>query len=124
MNAYVQAQPSGQHWPPAPQRAGFLLEQLDRDSSRSVLVGRSPQRQEHLVLQDFERQMAEFAAEREAAVVELKKFFVFPGNSSVSLFLAEHRSLCPLLLESVPALKQFFGQETVRRVSSSLRHPA
>src|SRR5690242_2030349 len=101
MNAYDQAQPSGQHWS-APQRAGFLLEQLDRDSLRPVVLGRPPQKQEHLILEDLGRKMAEVAAEREAAVVEMKKSFVFPGDSSVSVFLFGHRTLSPLLLESVP----------------------
>jgi hypothetical protein len=119
MNAYVQAQPSGQHWS-APQRAGFLLEQLVRDSSRPALLGRPPQKQEYLILQDFEHKMAEFAAEREAAVVELKKSFVFPGDSSVSVFLFEHRTLSPLLLESVPELKRLFGQETVFQLRAPL----
>ena len=112
MNANVQGHPSGQY-PCVPQRTGLLVEQLLVDSSRPVFLGDPPQKQEHLALRELEQKMAEFVAEREAAVVELKKSFVFPGDSSVSIFLFEHRTIAPLLLESVPVLKRFFGHETV-----------
>jgi hypothetical protein len=119
MNAYDQAQASGQHWS-APQQAGFLLAQLVRESSLPVLSGCPPKKQEHLILQDFEHKMPEFAVEREAAVVELKKSFVFPGDSSVSAFLFQHRTLSPLLLDSVPELKRLFGRGTVFQLRAPL----
>ncbi|MDE3197484.1 MAG: hypothetical protein KGN84_14130 [Acidobacteriota bacterium] len=64
--------------------------------------------------------MAEADAEREAAVAELKRSFVFTGDSSVSAFLQEHRALSPLLLESIPELKRVFGQETVFQLRASM----
>ena len=119
MSACVRAQPPGQQWS-GPQHAGFVLEQVSRDASRPALLRRPPQKEEHSMLQDFEHKMAEFAAEREAAVMELKKCFVFSGGPSVSDFLLEHRTLSPLLLESTPELKRFFGQETIFQLRAPL----
>jgi len=111
MNAYAPCQTSGGDWP-GPNHAGNLLAELGRESQANV-TARPRRKQEDLILEDFERQMAESAVERGALIAELKKFFVLSGDASVKSFLFEHRSLPQLLLEAVSELKTYFGPETV-----------
>jgi hypothetical protein len=116
MNAYVSCQTSGRDWP-GPNHAGTLLAELGQESQANV-PARPRRNQEDIILQDFERQMAEFAVERGALIAELKKFFVLSGEASVKSFLFERRSLPQLLLEAVSELKTYFGRETVFRLTA------
>jgi hypothetical protein len=61
----------------------------------------------------MEKQMADFAAEHDAALNEVCRYFVLPADSSVSAFLSGHRTLPQTLLEAVPQLRACFGAEAV-----------
>jgi len=111
MNAYTPCQTSGRDWP-GPNHAGVLLAELGRESQANV-PARPRGKQEDLILQDFQRQMAEFAVERGALIAELKKSLVLNGDASVKSFRFQHRTLPQLLLEAVSELKTYFGPETV-----------
>jgi hypothetical protein len=65
------------------------------------------------IFDEIERQKSVFAADHEAALKEVRKYFVLPNDSSVATFLGEHRSLPQLLLEAVTPLKACFGMQTV-----------
>lgn len=110
MNAYQDIQTSGIYWPD-PARA-FLLP-FQESPHRERLQQRPP------VFEDLERQMAEFAAQHEAVLNGLCKYYVIPTDSSVTDFLADHRAIPQILLSAAPHLKAYFGNETI----FSLRAP-
>ena len=87
MNAYPQLQSSGIHWPEPRQRA--------------------------VIFEGLEKQMAEFAAQHEALLSEVRRQYVLPADTSVVTFLTEHRTLPPILLEAAPELRACFGAEAV-----------
>jgi hypothetical protein len=81
---------------------------------------RRPQIQEPVTLfEGLERQMVEFAAQHEAALNEVRKYYAFPADSSVRDFLTEHRTIPYILLEAAPQLKAHFGASAI----FSLRTP-
>lgn len=105
MNAYQEEQTSGIQWPMA---AALFLYQPFQEAPR----GERPE-QPPAVFEDLERQMAEFAAEQEAMLNDLRKHYVLPSDSSVADFLAEHRAIPQILLSAGPHLKECFGNGTI-----------
>ena len=71
------------------------------------------------LIESVEKQMAEFAAQHEAVLNEVRKYYALPAESSVRDFLTEHRTLPYILLEAVPQLKTYFGAAAI----FSLRTP-
>ncbi|MEX2260387.1 MAG: hypothetical protein WD696_00470 [Bryobacteraceae bacterium] len=63
--------------------------------------------------------MAEFAAQHEAVLNEVRKHYVLPADASVMTFLTEHRTIPQILLGAAPHLKPCFGADAV----FSLRAP-
>lgn len=57
--------------------------------------------------------MAEFAAQHEAVLNDMRKHYVLPSDASVRDFLTEHRAIPQILLEAVPHLKAYFGGNAV-----------
>jgi hypothetical protein len=111
MNAYQDIQTSGIRWPNP--TIPFLL------PSQEIPHRQHPQQPPPL-FQDLERQMAEFAAEQEAILNDLRKYYVFPSDSSVTSFLSEHRAIPQILLAAVPHLQGCFGNEAIFSLSTPL----
>jgi hypothetical protein len=105
VNAYQQLQSSGIHWP---DHTPALLYQP---------VQAPPQlpepRQRGAIFEGREKQMAEFAAQHEAVLNDVRKHYVFPADSSVSNFLTEHRGIPQILLGAVLHLRACFGADAV-----------
>jgi hypothetical protein len=57
--------------------------------------------------------MAEFAAQHEAILSEVRKNYVLPADSSVLNFLTEHRTIPEILLGAAQQLKACFGSDAV-----------
>ena len=51
-------------------------------------------------------------------LVELRKHYVLPSDSSVSTFLSQHRGLSAILLDAIPQLKKYFGSSAIFRLSA------
>lgn len=111
MNAYVEVQTAGIEWPD--RAAPFLSLAL-----QEKLRWQNPQ-QPPAVFEELERQMAQFAAEQQAMLNDVRKLYVLPSDSSVTEFLARHRAIPQILVSAAPHLKACFGVETI----FSLRAP-
>lgn len=70
-------------------------------------------RQRPAIFDGLETQIAEFAAQHEALLAEVRRQYVLPADSSVVTFLTKHRALPPILLEAAPELRACFGAEAV-----------
>lgn len=109
MNAYLNSQTSGNKWP--------QITTLKLHQELHVASGESapfPEPKQGLaILANLEKQMVDFAAEHDAALNEVRKYFVLPRDSSVSNFLSGHRIVPQILLEAVPQLRACFGAETI-----------
>jgi hypothetical protein len=105
VNAYPELQSSGIHWPD--RTPVWVYQPLQA-------APRWPEpRQRVPVLEGLEKQMAEFAAQHEALLGEVRKHYVLPADSSVLNFLTEHRAIPQILLDAVPKLKACFGANAV-----------
>ncbi len=83
----------------------------DRRQGQKLVV---PERiQHHSPFDDLESQLPEVSEKRQSALSEIRKSFVFRDEEAVTSFLRDHRTIAQLLLEALPALKKFFGVETV-----------
>ena len=105
MNVYQELQNPGIHWPSRPPVSLHQVPQAEprfRDTLQPVAIWNA-----------LEQQMAEFAAQHEAAVRKLRKHYVLPADASVLDFLTEHRTIPQVLLEALPELKTCFGGNTV-----------
>src|SRR5271170_3481559 len=98
MNACQEGQVSGNQWP---QYDSAMLHQAGRMASVLPEVPQSS-----AILAGLEKQMGDFAAEHEAALLEVRKNYVLPPDSSVATFLTEHRTIPSLLLEAAPQLRR------------------
>lgn len=79
---------------------------------QQVAIGPAPAEQRD-IFRDFEKQMAAFETQHEAALAELRKQYVLPGDSSVLDYLREHRAIPQLLILATPQLKSHFGTAAV-----------
>jgi hypothetical protein len=111
LSELLDKQVSGNNWKqtPVPMVYQDLQQVAFRDEPRT----------QRDVIRDLEQQMERFEAEHEAALIELKKQYVFPGDRSVEKFLHEHRTIPQLLILAAPQLRRHFGADTV----FSLRAP-
>ena len=105
MNAYQEVQSSGIDWPSRP--PVWLYQPLQAAPRRPA------PRQPAAIFEDLEKQMAEFAAQHEAVLNDLRKYYVFPADASVRDFLTEHRAIPQILLEAAPQLKACLGGNAV-----------
>jgi hypothetical protein len=55
----------------------------------------------------------EFAAQREAILNDVGKYYALPADGSVGDFLMEHGIISQILLEAAPELEAYFGSNTV-----------
>lgn len=105
MNVYQEVQSSGIHWPGCP--PAWLYQPFQA-------APRWPEpRQRAAIFEGLEKQMAEFAAQHEAVLNDVRKHYVLPADASVRDFLAEHRAIPQILLEAAPRLKAYFGGNAV-----------
>ena len=117
MNASQELQSSGINWPDRSLTAVYEPFQLaagqpeTRSGSAAFESGRN----------------SEFAAQNESVLDELRKYYVFPADSSVRDFLTVHRTVPQILLEAAPQLIRCFGGNTiltcVRRLTKGVREP-
>ena len=105
MNAYQELQGSGIRWLEPPHVSLY-------QPAQSATIWPEPSRRDP-ILEGFEEQMADFALEHAAALNELRRYFVLPGDSSVSAFLTGHRALLQILFEAADHLKLCFGSDAV-----------
>jgi hypothetical protein len=105
VNAYQEVQGSGIRWP------DHTIESVYQPSQDAPKWPEHPKRT--AVLDDLEKQMAEFAAENGAVLDEVRRYFVLPADPSVSAFLSGHRTISQLLLEAAARLGACFGSGTV-----------
>jgi hypothetical protein len=105
VNAYQEFQSSGIHWPGRPP---VWLYQPFQAAPRSL-----ESRQPAAIFEGLQKQMAEFAAQHEAALKDLRKYYVLPAEASVRDFLTEHRAISQILLQAAAPLKAYFGGNAV-----------
>jgi phage-related protein len=65
------------------------------------------------VQQRLEQQMAQFEADHEAAVAELRRSYIFLDDRGIRSFFRSHRTTPQLLIEAVPYLRLSFGVSTL-----------
>ena len=103
MNLSLTDQGPHLEWGKSPNRLrGYASE---REASST---GKVPERK---LIQRYEHQMLQFAAEWETEISKLKGEFIFDTPSTVTDYLKAHRALASLLLESVEPLRQSFGYD-------------
>lgn len=106
MNAYQELQSSGIQW------GERTFESLYQPFQAAPQWPEPQQRAS--IFEDLERQMAaEFSAQHEVLLSEIRRQYVLPADYSVAKFLAEHRTLPSILVEAVPELRARFGAQTV-----------
>jgi hypothetical protein len=105
MIAYQQHQSSGIEWPPPDSMMLSQIVQVPPTLPKST--------QPAAIFDDLEKQMLAFAADHDATLEEVRKYFVLPNDSSVATVLSAHRGLVRILLEAVAPLRACFGAEYI-----------
>ncbi|MBZ5727924.1 MAG: hypothetical protein LAP87_23385 [Acidobacteriia bacterium] len=104
MNAYQQLPRQGTNWEV---RTGLLYPPIQAVPRWAEPRQRSP------IFEGGDKQWAEFAAQHEAVLNEVRRLYVMAADSSVATFLTEHRALPSILLEAAPQLRACFGTKAV-----------
>jgi hypothetical protein len=106
VNAYQEFQTSGNQWP---QAVHLMLHEEDQRFPFS------PEPKQGRAIPDYlEKQVVSFGAEHDAALNEVRRYFVLPADpASVLTFLSGHRTVRQLLLEAPAYLKASFGPDAV-----------
>jgi hypothetical protein len=112
MNALITEQGTGIQW------RGEIPDQLYGDTQEGSHFP-EPRRGSQL-LNEIERQMAEYAGDFNASVDEVRKYYLFPSDSSVQSFLIEHSSATQQLLDAIPHLARCFGPSTIVRLRAPI----
>jgi hypothetical protein len=112
VNVYQAFQGSGIDWPERPPASLYRPFQ-------PALRWPEPQ-QPAAIFEGFEKQMAEFAAQHEAVLNDLRMHYVLPADTSVRDFLTEHRAIPQILLEAAPQLKSYFGGKAIFNLRASI----
>jgi len=60
-------------------------------------------------IRDLEAQMQQFERDHQAAIADVRKFYVLPTDLPVLDFLNDHRALPQLLIDAAPQLKRYFA---------------
>ena len=110
MNAYPAVQTSGYQW--SQSIRPMLHQDLDRGHAHRwppAVVARPM----GTAIFDGPKRLLAIREAGRATFWELRRHFVLPKDSSVTTFLAEHRTLVQILLESVGHLKSCFGEDAV-----------
>lgn len=113
MNGFVDSQVSGNDWT-APSAGGLF--QLVQDFTPIYAAKARPRIDEQYALriqEHIEQQMAQFEAEHEATVAQLRRRYVFLNDQAIRGFFRSHRTAPQLLLEAMPHLHESFGADSV-----------
>ena len=114
MNGLSYCQVSGNDWTLPP--AEMLYQFAQRDVIPTSTLEPQPRFDDQYaqrIQEQIEEQMAQFEADHEAAVAELRRIYVFLNDQAIRSFFKSHRTAPQLLLEAVPHLRQNFGADTV-----------
>lgn len=111
MNAYQEAQTSGNNWVLPAHNAGNRSIQESRARSTSQPYA--------AIFPGLESQMSAFTVDHEAFLQEIRKHFVLPPDSSVTTFLTDHRGIPQTLLEAAGHMKDCFGSDVVFRLGTA-----
>jgi hypothetical protein len=103
MNACHELQTSGNNWPCVP--SAFVLHQTNQGPA---------------VLDNLEKQMAQFQAYHDAVLAEVRKNFILPRDPSVIAFLNEHKALPDILIDALPKLRACFGETSIFSLNAPL----
>jgi hypothetical protein len=103
MNAGQEIQTSGNNW------SGIIPSPSTSYSDRG-----------NAVFDSLETQMAQFQAQSDAVLAEVRKNFILPRDTSVVAFLNEHKSLPEILVDALPQLRSCFGERSIFSLSASL----
>ena len=102
MNGVFDKQTSGNEWAPT---IPAMLHQQQQEKLPEDLP-----RQQNLLFENLERQMAAYEVEYQAMIAEVVRSYVMPRNDSVLNFLSTHRSIASLLLQALPRLQQYLPE--------------
>ena len=87
--------------------------------SRQTVLSPGPPSPEPPVLNEYERQMTQFAVEEEEDLKRLRKEYVLVSGPSVEVFLRSHRSLIEILLDAAAQIRARFGADIVLQLRLS-----
>ncbi|MDE3186139.1 MAG: hypothetical protein KGM96_01280 [Acidobacteriota bacterium] len=102
MNGVLDNQTSGNDW-------GIPIHAMLHERIQKVKAETAISHRQCSFIRDVETQMQQFEKEYQAAVAEVRKFYVLPNDLSVLDFLNDHRALPQLLIDAAPQLKKYFG---------------
>jgi hypothetical protein len=111
MNAYSEAQTSGNSWAPLAINGRAYYKDRQMASFPSAILSKAPE--------NVEREMLQFEFDHEKMVEQLGRNYVMPTDCSVTNFLKSHRVIHTLLLAAAPQLKKYFGDSAVVSLSLS-----
>jgi hypothetical protein len=114
MNGVFDKQTSGNNWTPV---VGPMLHEREQDQ----LVPPEARRQ-HLIFNEYERQMARHEQDHLTMVTEVARNYVMPRDNSVQAFLNSHRVLPQLLIQALPQLRGHFGNVVFALRATSDEH--
>lgn len=118
MSGLSYSQTSGNDWSTIP--AEMLSEVVQTPPRRtSTKVLRFDEQYAQQVEEQIERQMAQFEAEHDAAIANLRREYIFVDDQSIRTFLRSHRTAPQLLFQALPYLRRNFGVETLLRLYST-----
>jgi hypothetical protein len=113
MNGLLDSQVSGNDWA---LRGQELWRQNYQDNAAPAPISddriHAHQFAQH-VQRQLEEQMAQFAANHEAAMADLQRSYVFVNEPVVREFFISHRTAPHILLEAVPHLQRYFKNATI-----------
>lgn len=102
MNGVLDNQTSGNDW-------GIPIHPMLHERIQNVPAEIPITNRQRSFIRDIEAQMQQFEKDYQAAIAEVRKFYVLPTDSSVLDFLNDHRALPQLLIDAAPQLKRYFG---------------
>lgn len=111
MNAHPTVQTSGYQW--SQSIRPMLHQDLGRARAHRWPHSAVDSRPMGTAIFDGPKRLLAIGEAEQVAFCELRRHFVLAKDSSVATFLAEHRTLAQILLESVGHLKSCFGEDTV-----------
>lgn len=74
----------------------------------------------HAIFDSLENQMAQFQAQNDTLMEEIRKNFILPRDQSAEAFLRDHKALPEILVGSLPALRASFGDAAVLTLDAHL----
>jgi len=118
MTGLSYSQVSGNDWSTPP--AEMLYDDIQPVAPKpAVSQPRFDEQYAQRIGQQIEKQLAQFEAEHEVAIANLRRQFVFLDEESIRTFLRTHRTAPQVLMQAVPHLHRNFGADTVFRLQAT-----